>query len=277
MTSAAGMEIIVGKKKDGSYTLIPVTQRKGEPWIPDRGLWGIGDQLYVDADDFPTLARTGLHSDLELDLTKTITGRSISEITEDGRPERSSEAGFMSADEDIISVLKGDNQIVRLLGMSHPQMANPLFHVWNLIGKAGHKLADNYSFFLYNGRKVYIKAFRSKPAQLSLFDDGYRGGSDIDIWRELDLKENEFLKRRYAHLSDRERQELIDRLSRIHTGELEPYYIMHYGFYEGHTDYRADPVAIAFIFGLRNLEQIEAVFPQKIDKILMGHFTRKDR
>lgn len=31
-------------------------------------------------------------------------------------------------------------------------------------------------------------------------------------------------------------------------------------FYEGHTDYRSDPIAIAWIFGLRNIEQIEVAF-----------------
>ena len=33
-------------------------------------------------------------------------------------------------------------------------------------------------------------------------------------------------------------------------------------FYEGHTDYRADPITIAWIFGLRNIEQIEAAFDE---------------
>ena len=37
-----------------------------------------------------------------------------------------------------------------------------------------------------------------------------------------------------------------------------PFYIMRYGFYEGHTSYRADPIAIACIFGLRSLQQIES-------------------
>jgi len=43
-----------------------------------------------------------------------------------------------------------------------------------------------------------------------------------------------------------------------------PYYIMRYGFYEGHTDYRADPIAIAFIFGMRSLEEIEAAFEGRL-------------
>ena len=69
--------------------------------------------------------------------------------------------------------------------------------------------------------------------------------------------------------------ELVKRLSHILTGEMEPYYVMRYGFYEGHTDYRVDPVAIAFIFGLRSLEEIEAAFPNRLHEILTGHFTSR--
>jgi len=53
-----------------------------------------------------------------------------------------------------------------------------------------------------------------------------------------------------------------------------PYYIMRYGFYEGHTDYRADPIAIAFIFGMRSLEEIEAAFEGRLYEVLTQHFTR---
>jgi hypothetical protein len=66
---------------------------------------------------------------------------------------------------------------------------------------------------------------------------------------------------------------LLKKLSSIQTGEMLPYYIMRYGFYEGHTDYRADPVAIAWIFGLKSLEQIEAAFPGRLEDVLTQHFT----
>jgi hypothetical protein len=277
LTTEEGQEIIVGFKKNSRCTLIPVTQKKGEPWIPEQGLWGIGDQLYVDAGDFPALARSGLHSEIELDRIKTITGRSISEITEDGRPDRFSGAGFMSGDEDIVSVLKGDNRLVKSMGLTHPQMAKPLFHVWNLIGQVGHEFAEEYEFVLYNGKKIHIQAIRLKPGQLSLFDDGYRGGSDIDIWRDLEKSEEEFIRKSYAHLTGEQMDELFKKLASMHTGELEPYYIMHYGFYEGHTDYRTDPLAIAFIFGIRSLMEIEAAFPGKILDVLTSPFIRGDR
>jgi hypothetical protein len=52
---------------------------------------------------------------------------------------------------------------------------------------------------------------------------------------------------------------------------MAPYYIMRYGFYEGHTAYRCDPVAIAYLFGLRALEQIETAFPGRLHRVLLDH------
>ena len=57
---------------------------------------------------------------------------------------------------------------------------------------------------------------------------------------------------------------MVAALSSFHTGEMVPYYIMRYGFYEGHTGYRAEPIAIAFIFGLKSLEQIESAFEGRL-------------
>jgi hypothetical protein len=68
--------------------------------------------------------------------------------------------------------------------------------------------------------------------------------------------------------------QLLKKLSHIHTGEMVPYYIMRYGFYEGHTDYRADPVAISFIFGLRSIQEIEAAFKGNLNKALTEHFKK---
>jgi hypothetical protein len=49
----------------------------------------------------------------------------------------------------------------------------------------------------------------------------------------------------------------MDKLTRVEMGEIQPFYVMRYGFYEGHTRWRVDPAAIAFIFGLRSLQEIE--------------------
>ena len=89
----------------------------------------------------------------------------------------------------------------------------------------------------------------------------------------MEQEEKAFLASHYPHLSEAEMTEFIKQLSYIFTGEMVPYYIMRYGFYEGHTDYRADPIAIAFIFGLKTLEEIEAAFPGKIYEALTSHFT----
>jgi hypothetical protein len=68
--------------------------------------------------------------------------------------------------------------------------------------------------------------------------------------------------------------ELEEKLTTIHFNEMVPYYLMRYGFYEGHTDYRADPIAIAYIFGLKSIEEIEHFFPGNLYQTLTQHFTR---
>ena len=70
--------------------------------------------------------------------------------------------------------------------------------------------------------------------------------------------------------------ELLQTLSHINTGEMVPYYIMRYGFYEGHTSYRADPIALTFIFGLRTIQEIEAAFPNRLYELLSAHFAAAD-
>jgi len=68
---------------------------------------------------------------------------------------------------------------------------------------------------------------------------------------------------------------VLARLSAIHTGETVPYYIMRYGFKEGHTSYRANPVAIVFILGLRSIEEIEKALsdglPELLDRLCPLH------
>ncbi|NOR22130.1 MAG: hypothetical protein GQ476_05540 [Candidatus Aminicenantes bacterium] len=275
-TMEDGTEIVMAFTKDNKCMIIPVTVEKGEPLNYRNKQWyGKGRQLEVDASDFPTLARTGLHSEIELDQIKTITGRSIAEITEIGRPERYSGAGFMSHDEDIISVLRGDNRLVTQLGSIHPQMAKPLFHVFNIIltVKKDSK-RGNIGGVLYNKRKVYLKFQGAKGWQESIFNDEILGYWQIEMWRDLDKEEKTFLSREYSNLTDEHMAQLIKKLSHIHTGEMAPYYIMRYGFYEGHTSYRADPVVISFIFGLRSIQEIEAAFEGNLNKVLTEHFTK---
>jgi len=268
-----GRDIIVTSTKDGKYMLVPVALENTK---------SKGRQLYVDADDFPTLARTGFHSEQELDRTRTITGRSIAEITELARPDRLSGSGFIAEDEDIISVLKGDNRFARNLGLSHPQLARPLFHLLNLLAcnqkqenhlsYQGHRA--QYPPFLYNGKKISVKVEYTRGGQESIFTDGLDGALAIQIVRELEQREIDYLNRKYSHLSRQQREDLIKRLSCLFVGEMVMYYIKWYGFYEGHIEWRADPIAIAFIFGLKDLEEIDAAFNGTLYEALTEHFTR---
>ncbi len=282
-TAENGMEIVVALLKTGQYTLVPVTIENKTPHIPYGGRQlGKGDQLTVDEADFPTLAETGLHSEQELERTETITGKLVAEINETGRPEQASGAGFMAIDEDIISVLTGDNRLVAGLNLTHPQLARPLFHIWNLIlqayehGDLGRNLG-NVEYLLYNGRQVrFGEVYPTRGFQESLFNDEIWGTFQINIYREPDDGERAFIYDSYSHLANALVLGLIDRLSYILTAEMEPYYVMRYGFYEGHTDYRVDPIAIAFIFGLKSMEEIEAAFPGELYDALTTYFTREN-
>jgi hypothetical protein len=246
-----GTEIVLAFTLDKKYVLFPVTVENGEPQdYRNRQWWSKGRQLEVDASDFPTLAETGLHSEKELDKTKTITGRSVEEITEIGRPERYSGVGFMSQDEDIISVLRGE------------------FNIILAVKKDSER--GNMKGLQYNQRTISLKFWGHKGWQESIFNDEILGYWEIEMSRELDQKEKDFLLKEYPDLTEEGMDRLIKKISYIHTAEMAPYYIMRYGFYEGHTDYRADPIAIAFIFGLRSLEEIESAFKGELYKILMN-------
>ncbi len=270
-----GTEILAGFTLDGKWFIVPVTVENGAPLdYRSNQWWGKGRQLAVDSTDFPTLARTGLHSEAELDSTGTITGKPVSEITRIGRPQQYSGAGFMSDDEDIISVLKGDNELVRQMGLTHPDCARPLFHVFNVIQSVKKDSErGNAVGVLYNGREVHLKFWGAKGWQESIFDDEILGYWQIEMRRELDQAEKDLLSSRYPDLTESEMTDLVQKLSFIHTGEMVPFYITRYGFYEGHTSYRADPIAIACIFGLRSLEEIASAFEGRLYETLTNHFS----
>ena len=271
-------EIVICFTHDNKYSLVPVIIENGKPLNYKKNQWwGKGRQLEIDSLDFPTLARTGLHSEKELEQTKTITGKRVSEITRIGRPDAYSGAGFLSHDEKIISVLRGDNRLVNQLDLIHQQMAEPLFHVFNIILKVKKdSKRGNIRGVLYNQRKIFLKFWGVKGWQESIFNDEILGYWEIEMWRELDEDEKSFLSKKYKNLTKEEMATLIKKLSHIHTGEMVPYYIMRYGFYEGHTDYRADPIAISFIFGLKSLEDIENAFTNTLNDVLIRHFTNSE-
>ncbi len=278
--SENGTEIIIIYTNKENYAVVPVTVENGSILNYKKKLWGKGQQLKVDVQDFPHLAKTGLHSEEELEQTRKITGKSVAEITFTGRPGRSSGAGFMHEKEDIISVLAGDNNLVRKLGLTHPQTARPLFHIWNMILlvreiKPVGRNWNGIKFVFYNGKKVFIKIQGGRGWQESIFNDDILGMYQFEIWREPDPDEKEFLKKRYSGLNEKQMNQLIKKLSHFHTGEMSPYYIMRYGFYEGHTSYRADPVTVSFVFSLKSLEEIDKSFKRDLYQVLTGQFTKK--
>jgi len=278
-----GAEILTAILKNGEHVFIPVTVENGKPLHYSHrvsSIYGKDRQLQVDRGDFPALAETGLHSEAELDAKDMITGMPVDVITYIGRPWRFSGAGFMAEDEDIISVLKADNNLVIKLGLIHPQMARPLYHVWNMIlqeiecGKL--RRFSGIRCFFYNGSRVTLRAESMKGWQISIFQDEIQGRFDIDVQRMLTPAERLFLQERYTHLSAAQMAELEEKLTSFHFSEMVPYYIMRYGFYEGHTDYRADPIAIACVFGLKSVEEIENAFPGSLYRTLINHSTGED-
>ena len=132
-TTNTGMEMVIGCRKDGKYHLFPITVENNGTLNYKKQQYGKGRQLEKDSLDFPALAKTGLHDEAELNRTRTITGKPVSEITNIGRPMQYSRAGFMSENENILSILTEDNRTVKQLKSTHPEMARPLFHVWNII------------------------------------------------------------------------------------------------------------------------------------------------
>lgn len=272
-TGPDGTDLVVMLTREGRWAVVPAGPKDVE---------GRERQRRVDGHDFPTLARTGLHCPAELARLVTITGRSLAEIDALARPGGLSVEGFLAADEDVRSVLDGDNRLVAALGLTHPQLARPLFHVWNIVAAdakarrwnmARHRW-ERCQTLLYNGHEVQVEAHDTKGGQESIFDDGLEGAFRIEIRRPPTPDEEAFLRRKYGHLAPERWSLLLERLSSMQTGEIESHYVQWYGFYEGHTAWRVDPIAIAFVFGLRTLEQIDAAFPGRLDEALTAHFTR---
>jgi hypothetical protein len=274
------MEVILVETKNLQYGIVPVTMENGDPLVYSYKLgtmMGKDQQLHIDEGDFRSLAKTGLHSDVELENKKMITGIPIDVINCTARPNAYSVSGFVAEDEDIISVLKGDNHLVRSMGLTHPQMAKPLFHIWNLIlkeielGNWKGRFYDNIKHVFYNGNLLSFNVSGSKGWQISIFFDEVQGRYNIHINRKLSVQEEKYLEERYSHLSNDEMTTLVSRLTNLLFSEMNPFYIMLYGFYEGHTEYyRCDPVAIAFIFGLKSIEEIGNTFGSD----LLNTFTR---
>jgi hypothetical protein len=123
------IEIVLVITKDNQYAVVPVTMENGKPLLYSYKVgtfMGKDQQMHVDGGDFPDLAKTGLHSEEQLNTKEMITGIPIDVINCTGQTNAYSRTGFMAEDENIISVLKGDNQLVKAMELTHPQLAKPL-------------------------------------------------------------------------------------------------------------------------------------------------------
>jgi hypothetical protein len=276
----SGREVVLVRLQDSLYTWFDATVENGDTFDYKRNLLGKGNQLLPDEIDFPTFALRGIHSDEELANTKVITDRSVSQITVDGRPGRSSGAGFMAADETIISVIWQDNKTAEKLGLTHPDLARPLFHLWNISNihaRSNESKPDeertDLKALVYNGHEIAVQVTGSRGWQESIFNDEILGTGHMEVWRELDQEEMEFLKEQYQHLSPELFEEMKEKIAHLHTGEMVLFYINRYGFYEGHSDFRADPVTIAFIFGLQSMEEIHKAANGNLYQYFTSHFT----
>lgn len=278
--SEKGREMVLVKTTNDIYTWLDATVENGEPFDHKRNLYGKGNQLLADEEDFRVLAIKGIHSERELSDTKTITGRSVSRITIDGRPLGSSGVGFMADDETIMSVILADNQTAIKLGLTHADLCRPLFHFWNISREFENFNLDTVSnesyeveSLIYNGHRILFKITGSRGWQESIFNDEILGSGHIEIWRELDTPELDFLKKNYGSLPPEKLEKLKNMLSYIHTGEMVFFYINRYGFYEGHTEYRVDPVAVAFVFGLKSIQDVHRVCGGDLYTYFTTHFT----
>jgi len=275
-----GQEYVIGATGDGQYAIIEVSVENGIPRRDKNGrmTFGKAQQLEVNSKDFPELSKTGLHSEALLKNINTITGISIDSINKIAKPGEHSMAGFIAEDEDLVSVLIGDNKMVNKMQLTHPELAYCLFHVWNFLlfeyeeGRMGGSYTGVIRSLIYNNKEVFISGNGSRGFQYSIFSDDILGNAEMYISRKPDSREMEFLRRNYSHLNSSEFDNMIKNLSSIHTGEMVPYYIMRYGFYEGHTEYRADPLSIAYIFGLKSIEELNKIFESQINEILSSHF-----
>ena len=279
--SENGREMVLLKTKNNHYTWVNATLENGEPFDYKKRLFGKGNQLVADVKDFPHFARKGIHTEEELRNTKTITGHSVSQITVDGRPWGSSGVGFLAEDETIMSVIYADNQTVKKLRLTHADIARPLFHFCNIINDFEKNSLDSLTnkrieieALMYNGHEVKFKTEGSRGWQESIFDDEILGTGQVEIWRDLSSGEIDFLKANYSHLSKEQLEQLQKMISWFHTSEMVFFYINRYGFYEGHTEYRPDPISVTLVFGLTSIEEAHLAVNGDLYYYFGLHFTQ---
>ena len=164
----------------------------------------------------------GINSSQVFAQLKTLTGIPISKIEEDAR-----RRGFLGQDESLLDVLRKDNDFVFSQGMTHQQLAEPLFaaiHAWvEKFGSGG--MGAGETEFVFHGKTFRVGSLSMHIGdEKSIFNDRLIGTTDFEI---TDPR---------THQS-------------FSVASMLPLYIDRYGFYEGrYTHYRINPKDIMDIF-----------------------------
>jgi len=84
-------------------------------------------------------------------------------------------------------VLHGDNELVRRLGLKHPDLARPLFHVWNLLLREfeleSWAVQDDVGSFWYHRRRFTFGHSGPKVSRKPSSTTRSRARFDIELWR----------------------------------------------------------------------------------------------
>ena len=182
------------------------------------------------------LMLAGSNSSADILKCESINGLEIEEIETLMRPnnadDRSSKAGFLTADQKLIDVLVTDNEYVTNRGLSHRALAIPLLQISNRAISVRNKLWETRNFtdtvdFEHAGTKWRVKLKESKGFQHSPFDDKTKTNFDFEV---TNLYNGQSLK----------------------FSGLVPVMIERYGFYEGPgTSYRVEPSRIIETLGFK--------------------------
>ena len=124
-------------------------------------------------------------------------------------------AGFMAGDEDIVSVLMGDNLLVSSMDLTHRDLSKALFHLWNTVlymndyDDQGTISSEGKDTLFYSGKKIWYSAPNCRGWQYSLFNDSIQGECHLELMVILSENERSFIEARYDILTDDERNEMI--------------------------------------------------------------------
>lgn len=163
----------------------------------------------------------GGSNDSELILgLNSLAGQSISQLELVMRPMHSSMSGFLGEHESLREVLAEDNDFVLSQGLTHQELAAPLFYArQHVYGGYGNE-------FTYEGAKYKVEMMNYRGYQDSPFMDGTKTMSDMTITN-------------------------LDSGDSLSCSALIPDMMARYGFYEGKgTPYRLEPSAVIKVFGL---------------------------